>query len=108
MGLYRTSKSNSCLPPYLFVPARGDAEVCPVLGHQLMLDPNGDVHEGEGVQLGQHRIEPIHHGLGSWVNISVSDPDPDWIRIQSGLWIRIGNPDPDPDPGARKVAKIHC
>ena len=69
MGLYRTSKSNSCLPPYLFVPARGDAEVCPVLGHQLMLDPNGDVHEGEGVQLGQHRIEPIHHGLGSWVNI---------------------------------------
>ena len=23
------------------------------------------------------------------VGISVSDPDPDWIRIQSGLWIRI-------------------
>ena len=39
---------------------------------------------------------------------SVSDPDPDLIRIQSGLWIRIriGNPDLDPDPGARKVAKI--
>ncbi len=28
----------------------------------------------------------------------VSDPDPDWIRIQSGqwilIWIGIGNPDP--------------
>ena len=35
---------------------------------------------------------------------SVSDPDPDWIRIQWGPWIRIRirNPDPDPDPGARK------
>ena len=48
-------------------------------------------------------------GLGS-ILPSVSDPDPDWIRIQSGLWIRIwiriGNPDLDPDPGARKVAKI--
>jgi len=29
---------------------------------------------------------------------SVSDPDPDWIRIQAGPWIR----NPDPDPGARK------
>jgi hypothetical protein len=28
------------------------------------------------------------------------DPDPDWIRIQSGLWIRIRNP--DPDPGGQK------
>jgi hypothetical protein len=32
----------------------------------------------------------------------VSDPDPDWIRIQSGQWIRIRNPDPDPDPGGQK------
>ncbi len=36
----------------------------------------------------------------------VVDPDPDWIRIQSGLWIRIWisirNPDPDPDPGGQK------
>ncbi len=23
------------------------------------------------------------------VHIRVVDPDPDWIRIQSGLWIRI-------------------
>jgi hypothetical protein len=30
----------------------------------------------------------------------VVDPDPDWIRIQSGLWIRIRNP--DPDPGGQK------
>ncbi len=28
------------------------------------------------------------------VNSSVSEPDPDWIRIQSGPWIRIRNPDP--------------
>ncbi len=26
---------------------------------------------------------------------SVSDPDPNWTRIQSGQWIRIRNPDPD-------------
>jgi hypothetical protein len=36
--------------------------------------------------------------------IRVADPDPDWIRIQSGHWIqiRIRNPDPDPDPGGQK------
>ena len=34
------------------------------------------------------------------VPFSVSDPDPDWIRIQLGLWIRIRNL--DPDPGRRK------
>ncbi len=28
------------------------------------------------------------------------DPDPDWIRIQSGHLIRIRNP--DPDPGGQK------
>ena len=47
----------------------------------------------------------------------VVDPDPDWIRIQSGLWIRIRiqNPDPDPDPGGqkrptkveKKLVKVH-
>ncbi len=26
----------------------------------------------------------------------VADPDPNWIRIQSGQWIRIRNPDLDP------------
>jgi hypothetical protein len=31
----------------------------------------------------------------------VADPDPDWIRIQSGQWIRILNP--DPDPGGQKL-----
>jgi hypothetical protein len=30
----------------------------------------------------------------------VADPDPDWIRIQSGQWIWIRNP--DPDPGGQK------
>ncbi len=32
------------------------------------------------------------------------DPNPDWIRIQSGQWIRIRiwNPDPGPDPGGQK------
>ncbi len=29
----------------------------------------------------------------------VADPDPDWIRIQSGYWIRIRNP----DPGGQKL-----
>ncbi len=29
----------------------------------------------------------------------VSDPDPDWIRIQSGQWIRIRIRNPVPDPG---------
>ncbi len=32
--------------------------------------------------------------------LSVSDPDPDWIRILSGHWIWIRNP--DPDPGGQK------
>jgi len=27
---------------------------------------------------------------------SVVDPDPDWIRVQSGPWTRIRNTDPDP------------
>ncbi len=45
-------------------------------------------------------------GIGSRIRIRnteknrVVDPDPDWIRIQSGLWIRIRNP--DPDPGGQK------
>ncbi len=33
----------------------------------------------------------------------VVDPDPDWIRIQSGLWIRICIRNPDPDPGGQKL-----
>ena len=39
---------------------------------------------------------------------SVLDPDPDWIRIQSGQWIRIRNPDPEPGGQKRstKVEKI--
>jgi hypothetical protein len=37
------------------------------------------------------------------VSTRVVDPDPDWIRIQSGLWIRIRNPEPDPDPGGQKL-----
>jgi hypothetical protein len=31
-----------------------------------------------------------------------SDPDPDWIRIQSGQWIRIQIRNPDKDPGGQK------
>jgi hypothetical protein len=37
--------------------------VCPMLADQLVLDADGDVHEGEGVQLGQHHMEPLHHLL---------------------------------------------
>jgi hypothetical protein len=46
------------------------------------------------------------YGLGSstLVTGSVSDPDPYWIRIQSGqcIRIRIRNPDPDPYTGGKK------
>jgi len=34
------------------------------------------------------------------VNFRVTDPEPNWIRIQSDQWIRIRNP--DPDPGGQK------
>jgi hypothetical protein len=38
------------------------------------------------------------------VKVRVSDPDPDWIQIQSGQWSRIRNRarNPDPDPGEQK------
>jgi hypothetical protein len=32
----------------------------------------------------------------------VADPDPNWIRIQSGQWIRIRIRNPDPGPGGQK------
>jgi hypothetical protein len=31
-----------------------------------------------------------------------SNPDPDWLRIQSGQWIRIRIRNPDPGPGGQK------
>ncbi len=34
-----------------------------MLADQLVLDADGDVHEGEWVQLGQHHVEPLHHLL---------------------------------------------
>ncbi len=34
--------------------------------------------------------------------LRVSDPNPDWIRIQSDQWIRTRNRNPDPDPGGHK------
>ncbi len=47
--------------------------------------------------------------LGSVLNLAfvantsrVSDPDPYWIRIQSGQWIWIRIRNPDPDPGGQK------
>jgi hypothetical protein len=33
---------------------------------------------------------------------SVADPNPNWIRIQSGQWIRIRIRNPDPDPRGQK------
>ncbi len=48
--------------------------VCPMLADQLVLDADGDVHEGEGVQLGQHHVEPLHHLLAMFIKISVPDP----------------------------------
>jgi hypothetical protein len=37
--------------------------------------------------------------------IAKPDPDPNWIRIQSGQWIqiRIRIRNPDPDPGVQKI-----
>jgi hypothetical protein len=35
----------------------------------------------------------------------VSEPDPYWIRIQSGHWIRIRIRDPDPDPEGQKCRR---
>jgi len=42
-------------------------------------------------------------GNFQFARVSVSDPDPDWIRIDSGPWIRIRirNPDPDSESGIR-------
>ena len=37
-------------------------------------------------------------------SVSDSDPDPDWIRIQSGQWIREGRNDPQKQ---KKVKKFH-
>ncbi len=39
------------------------------------------------------------------VSGSVSDPDPDWIWIQSGQRIWIRNPEQDPDPGGQNDPK---
>jgi hypothetical protein len=53
------------------------------------------------MQIGSQNEKPDPNILGI-VSIRVADPDPDWIRIQSGQWIRIRNPDPDLDPGGPK------
>jgi hypothetical protein len=37
----------------------------------------------------------------------VVDPDPDWIRIQSGQWIRIRNPDSESGSGSRREKMTH-
>jgi hypothetical protein len=36
------------------------------------------------------------------IKISVSDPNPDWIRIQSGQWIRIQEGKNDPQKLKKK------
>jgi hypothetical protein len=57
-----TAVSKNVIGDDLFV-AWDDDGVCPMLTDQLVLDADGDVHEGEGVQLGQHHVEPLHHLL---------------------------------------------
>ncbi len=37
----------------------------------------------------------------------VANPDPNWIRIQSGQWIRIRNPDSESGPGSRRAKMTH-
>ncbi len=50
------------------------------------------------------KLPPVSLTPVAPVSTSVSDPDPDWIRIQSDHWIRIRNlnTDLDPDPGGQK------
>jgi hypothetical protein len=69
-----------------------------MLADQLILDADGDVHEGEGVQLGQHHMEPLHHLLAiinSGLRIRIHliririqhfrlNTDPDRIQCRSG------------------------
>jgi hypothetical protein len=47
--------------------------------------------------------------LARGFRVADPDPDPNWIRIQSGQWIRMRIRNPDPDPGGQiwptKVAK---
>jgi hypothetical protein len=52
---------------------------------------------------GYHFFIIVCSGPDRPIKISVSDPDPYWIRIQSGQWIRIRIRNPDPDPGGQKL-----
>jgi cell shape-determining protein MreC len=45
----------------------------------------------ELLKAAQHQLQSA---TSAQVLTGVADPDPDWIRIQSGQWIRIRNPDP--------------
>ncbi len=51
---------------------------------------------------GAGRRYALHRPLIAATTTRVTDPDPDWIRIQSGQWIRIRIRNPDPDPGGQK------
>jgi hypothetical protein len=62
----------------------------------------------EHVAAAHHQLTPAqynarHMQVGCRYSPSVADPDPCWIRIQSGQLIRIRIRNPDSDPGGQKL-----
>jgi hypothetical protein len=53
----------------------------------------------EVVQDKEAFVRQVHY---THIQCRVADPDPNWIRIQSGQWIRIRIRNPDPDLGGQK------
>jgi hypothetical protein len=45
----------------------------------------------------------LYHLCKMMYVFSIADPDPYWIRIQSGQWIRNRIRNPDPEPGGQKM-----
>ncbi len=75
--------------------------------HEVVLSLPGSIKAGNNVAFFTHFWKYLLDLPGTvlakvFLSSRVSDPDPDWIRIQSGQWIRIGIRNPDPDPGGQK------
>ncbi len=68
--------------------------------------PQVPSHVAEGVRheptRERERFDIIKLSLGHNV---FSDPNPDWIRIQTGQWIRARIQNRDPDSGGQKLPK---
>ncbi len=64
--------------------------------------PWTDIHIIPQYMTKRQRQFQMREGGTRWLAARVADPDPNWIRIQSGQWIRIRIRNPDPDPGGQK------